>query len=136
MFAIPIGFYLAWLTFYVIFVLVICGKYIKRNKLVTMTHNFETKFWFSVTTKFQKTSVIKMIGWQTPEKHYDAFLIVFTIGHIVYNVASVVLSLLNFRFFYCMLVINSFWITRSFYNGANYYMTRFSAHYEKQLAQL
>ena len=58
------------------------------------------------------------------------------IGHIVYNVVAVGFSLLNFKFFYVMLVINSFWIMRAFYNGANYYMTRFSSHYEKQLAQL
>ena len=138
MFLVPVCFYLAWLAFYVAFTMILCNDYIKRNGMITMTINFDTPLWKNKLVDFiEKTSkLFSRLGLDTDKERELCWLITFVGGHIVYNVSAVFLSWINYRVFYLMLCFNSFWIMRAFYNGANYYMTRFSAHYEKQLARL
>ena len=46
MFLVPVCFYLAWLLYYITFTIILCGDYIRRNGLATMTDNFFNKpFW-------------------------------------------------------------------------------------------
>ena len=137
MFIVPVCFYLAWLVCYALFTMILCGDYVRRNGMATMIDNFETKFWHNLLDKhWRKTKIIRLLRLDSDEKRHIAWPLMFSFGHIVYNVGAMFLAWVNFHCFYLMLVFNSFWIMRAFYNGANYYMTRFSAHYEQQLAKL
>ena len=138
MFIVPIGFYLAWLAYYIILTIVLCGDYIKRNNMVTMQANFTSDFWQKTVcdNTFRKMWIIRKLGLETDEHRELCWIGTFCTGHIVYNVCAMFISWVNYRFFYAALVINSIWIMRAFYNGANYYMTRFSVQYEEQLRKL
>ena len=137
MLLVPVCFYFAWLLYYVTFTIILCGDYVRRNGMATMIDNFETPFWHNLLdNKWRKSRLIRLLGLDSEKDRQVAWIGMFSFGHIVYNVGAMFLAWVNFKFFYLMLVFNSFWIMRAFYNGANYYMTRFSAHYENQLAKL
>ena len=112
----PMKFYCLYLVVYGVVNFVVMAKTIKEKKYYTTYTHFYAVPWIK--------KVLDTLG--------PAFApVLFMIAHGIYVLATVLIGTCCFYSYHFNMLMNTFLLAVSFYNGANFYMESFSRKYEK-----